>query len=231
MDTAQSVIAAPRFTKADETELTGETVQGLEGMNVTSLHLLPPPHVAQDATVGTALQIARGHNGDPVLVLKGNKPVAFLDMADLAACEADGMLDRQVNIVAQPFAGSRDAPLKPESFRIITPETPLTELYLFLKEHSFAIITDAERNEVLGVVSQGDLDRFMTRLGVAERPVPLGRRADEEVSRDRSLVEFLHMLDGYAPLVRICHADRSRTKSLTFISSVLDFRRTTCACA
>ena len=166
-----------------------------------------------------------------MLVLKGNKPVAFLDMADLAACEADGMLDRQVNNVAQPFAGSRDAPLKPESFRIITPETPLTELYLFLKEHSFAIITDAERNEVLGVVSQGDLDRFMTRLGVAERPVPLGRRADEEVSRDRSLVEFLHMLDGYAPLVRICHADRSRTKSLTFISSVLDFRRTTCACA
>ena len=94
---------------------------------------------------------------------------------------------------------------------MITPDTPLSELAAFLKENPFAIVTDAEREAVLGVAVQGDIDRLSARLGLGESPASLGRRADDESNRDRSLVDFMATLDGYAPLVRRILTDSRRS--------------------
>ncbi|WFD34912.1 hypothetical protein MCUN1_001757 [Malassezia cuniculi] len=199
METASDAIAAPSRTKANESPLPkSEDAQILNDMTVASLQLLPAPHVAKDAKIEDALNIARAHNGECVLVLSGNKPTGFLSLVDLAANEGN---DTSVSEVMQPFAGTREEPKTPETFRVITPDTPLGDLSAFLQDHPFALVTDASRESVLGVASRGDIDRLIARLGLGEHPTPLGRRAEDESTRDRSLVEFMHMLDDYAPLI------------------------------
>lgn len=209
METASDVIAGPRHTKAAESETpTGDEYKSLQGLTVSSLQLLPPPTVSRDATTQDALRVARTHNGEQVLVCNDKKLTGFVDMVDLAVNED---MNKPISEIVQPFAGTRESPRTPDTFRVITPDTPLSELAAFLKENPFAIVTDAEREAVLGVAVQGDIDRLSARLGLGESPASLGRRADDESNRDRSLVDFMATLDGYAPLVRRILTDSRRS--------------------
>lgn len=99
----------------------------------------------------------------------------------------------------------------------------------FLAEQPFAFVTDASRSFVMCVATSEDLSRYISRRGLgpaaaapmdvdgnttpthagasgsaadaAEQRQPLSRREEEEKRKDRTLGEFLGMLDGYDPLV------------------------------
>lgn len=91
----------------------------------------------------------------------------------------------------------------------------------------FALVTDASRSFVLAVATREDLAKYAQRRGLEApnagnaiptgtlrdtemndatlRPAtteqPLSRREEEEKRKDRTLAEFLSMLDGYRPLI------------------------------
>lgn len=100
----------------------------------------------------------------------------------------------------------------------------------FLAEQPFAFVTDASRSFVMCVATSEDLSRYISRRGLGpsaaapmdvdgnttpthaggasgsnadatETRQPLSRREEEEKRKDRTLGEFLGMLDGYDPLV------------------------------
>ncbi|PWN33908.1 uncharacterized protein FA14DRAFT_161533 [Meira miltonrushii] len=114
------------------------------------------------------------------------------------------------------------------TFTLISPETGLGELEAFLTTHPFALVTDASRSFVLAVATRDDLQKYAQRRGLEEagtktptqdtdmlddtvRPGGVGsssqqqplltRREEEEKRKDRTLAEFLQMLDGYRPLI------------------------------
>jgi len=96
-----------------------------------------------------------------------------------------------------------------------------------LTSYPFALVTDASRSFVLAVATREDLTKYAQRRGLEEpvpggattptstnrdtdmqdvtlRPTnqqPLSRREEEEKRKDRTLAEFLSMLDGYRPLI------------------------------
>lgn len=98
----------------------------------------------------------------------------------------------------------------------------------FLTTYPFALVTDASRSFVLAVATREDLTKYAQRRGLEEpnavgattptankdtdmqdgttppvvaEQVPLSRREEEEKRKDRTLAEFLAMLDGYKPLI------------------------------
>lgn len=98
----------------------------------------------------------------------------------------------------------------------------------FLITQPFALVTDASRSFVLAVATRDDLTRYAQRRGLEEPTAgnttptstnrdtdmhditlqaaragqqPLSRREEEEKRKDRTLAEFLSMLDGYRPLI------------------------------
>lgn len=115
------------------------------------------------------------------------------------------------------------------TFTLISPETGLGELEAFLATYPFALVTDASRSFVLAVATRDDLQKYAQRRGLEEagtktptqdtdmlddtvRPGGVGsssqqqqplltRREEEEKRKDRTLAEFLQMLDGYRPLI------------------------------
>lgn len=96
-------------------------------------------------------------------------------------------------------------------------------LLAFLQSTPFALVTDASRSFVLAVATREDLSKYAQRRGLEEPTAttprdtdmqditlqpntttadqPLSRREEEEKRKDRSLAEFLSMLDGYRPLI------------------------------
>ncbi|KAK0550814.1 hypothetical protein OC846_002350 [Tilletia horrida] len=103
-------------------------------------------------------------------------------------------------------AGSRN------TYTIIDPNTGLGELEVFLQSHPFALVTDPSRSFVLAVATRDDLDKFVARRGLGgaaggsgtstQQPaVPLTRREEEEARKDRTLAQFMLMLDDYKPLI------------------------------
>lgn len=90
----------------------------------------------------------------------------------------------------------------------------------FLSKHPFALVTDASRSFVLAVATRDDLHKYAQRRGLEDAGtgsktptgvdsemlnnpthLPLSRREEEEKRKDRTLAEFLQMLDGYRPLI------------------------------
>jgi transcription initiation factor TFIID subunit 10 len=95
----------------------------------------------------------------------------------------------------------------------------------FLTSYPFALVTDASRSFVLAVATREDLTKYSQRRGLEEpagnttptstnrdiempdaiskstEPPQLSRREEEEKRKDRTLAEFLGMLDGYRPLI------------------------------
>ena len=125
---------------------------------------------------------------------------AMVDLVALVAQDAEG--EHRVSEVQQPFAGTAEAPSVPKTYRVVTAETPLAELAVFLRSAPLALVTDAEREQVLGVATGEDLARYSERMGLdtgARRPLPW--RAQEEAQKDHALAQFLRMLDGYSPLI------------------------------
>ena len=198
-------ILAPRRTPLASEPLAVDegTQQYFRGATVRALQVLPPASAEPDTDVKQALAAARAHAGQPVLVVKDARVVGYAAMVDLVALVAqDAEGEHRVSEVQQPFAGTAEAPSVPKTYRVVTAETPLAELAVFLRSAPLALVTDAEREQVLGVATGEDLARYSERMGLdtgARRPLPW--RTQEEAQKDHALAQFLRMLDGYSPLI------------------------------
>ncbi|WFD32641.1 hypothetical protein MSPP1_003690 [Malassezia sp. CBS 17886] len=195
-----AAIAAPARTP-EETgtlEVPAAVQQKYQGATTAALGLLPPAAVAPTATVAAALAAARAHHGACTLVVEGGKLRGYLDMVDLVVADTDGDSEAFVAELVRPFAGTRAAPAKPASFRVLQRETPLAELAVFLQTHPFALITDAARTQVEHVAVAADLARYER---ASSGPTPLPSRSADESHKDSTLAEVLRMLDGHAPLI------------------------------
>ncbi|PKI85464.1 hypothetical protein MVES1_000214 [Malassezia vespertilionis] len=202
MDTAETErVRGPRSVPlAEDAIQVPDHVKQLYGTaTVSSLQLLPVGAIAASATVARALAIARAHHGQSVLVLDNDKMLGYVDMVALVTADAQDAAEEPVQAVYEPFHGTRQDPTYPSTYRLITPETSLGELSVFLQTHPFALITDADRTHVTNVAGAPDLSRY---LGNAPRdPGSLGSRTTEEVRRDSALPDLLRMLDTYSPLI------------------------------
>lgn len=195
---------ARKVREAERRRYAGATVQALE--------LLPPATAHADTPVSAALAAARAHGGQCVLVVDDNVPKGYVDMIDLVMEDTQGRSDAPVGGLQRPFAGTREAPATPETFRVLTRESELAELASFLEDYPFAMITDADRTYIESVATSADVDKFMAKTGA---PTALDPRATEEARKDRSLADMLRMLDQFSPLVRGApHADSRRSHRL-----------------
>ncbi|WFD41048.1 uncharacterized protein MJAP1_004041 [Malassezia japonica] len=194
-----SVVRAPKVTP----EATARKVREAErrryaGATVHALGLLPPATAHADTPVSAALASARAHGGQCVLVVDENVPKGYVDMIDLVMEDTQGRSDAPVSSLQRPFAGTRDAPATPETFRVLTRESELAELASFLEDYPFAMITDADRTYIESIATSADVDKFMAKTGA---PTALDPRATEEARKDRSLADMLRMLDQFSPLI------------------------------
>lgn len=198
-----SVLHAPKRAKApkDAIKVPPAVKARWRDLTVAQLPHLPPATVAPSATVQAALQTARAHHGQCVLIVDGGQLRGYVDMIDLVAQETQGSLDDPVSSVQQPLAGTRRAPRFPTTYRVIHRGTPLAEVAAFLSTAPFALVTEAEPRNVESVITASDLERYADVAQLDAPAAPIGSRPEEESRRDRSLVDVLQALDGYAPLI------------------------------
>ncbi|WFD24735.1 hypothetical protein MEQU1_003439 [Malassezia equina] len=198
-----SVLHAPKRAKApkDAIKVPPAVKARWRDLTVAQLPHLPPATVAPSATVQAALQTARAHHGQCVLIVDGGQLRGYVDMIDLVAQETQGSLDDPVSSVQQPLAGTRRAPRFPTTYRVIHRGTPLAEVAAFLSTAPFALVTEAEPRYVESVITASDLERYADVAQLDAPAAPIGSRPEEESRRDRSLVDVLQALDGYAPLI------------------------------
>lgn len=199
------------------------------GATVEDLQLSPAVCVPSTTTVSSALAVAFDHDYGQLPVLSSangaRKLIGYVDVAQLRKDLDSGRVkgDGQVRQVMVKFGGAKGSKAASSgSFTLITPETGLGELEAFLSQYPFALVTDASRSFVLAVATREDLTKYARRRGldeagtrtptqnmdvdnVAENSAngvaQLSRREEEEKRKDRSLAEFLQMLDGYKPLI------------------------------
>ncbi|WFD48305.1 hypothetical protein GLX27_002974 [Malassezia furfur] len=193
-------VPAPQKTPTvDESlEVSDALKRQFHGATVRQLNLLPPATASPDTPVSTALPMARAHGGQCILIVDDQKLRGFVEMVDLVIAETEERLDTPLRELQRPFAGTKEAPTKPETYRVITPETELAELSVFFETHAFALVTDAERTSVESVATPADLARYVEAAPV---PSTLDARAAEEARKDRSLADMLRMLEQFSPLI------------------------------
>ncbi|BGP27183.1 cystathionine beta-synthase [Rhodotorula toruloides] len=156
------------------------------GATVEDLQLSPALVLAVSTSIGTALQLAfeRDFSILPLhspssradllgwLSIDELKPLAEQGKIDLDA-PLSALMEGSVDDEAGGAAGRRPVKefKKGRKYEVITPSTPLEELETFFARQKgpggsgafFALVTDAGRKFVLGVVTSEDLQKFTQR--------------------------------------------------------------------
>ncbi|GAA5863079.1 hypothetical protein JCM3774_001414 [Rhodotorula dairenensis] len=160
------------------------------GANIDDLQLSPALVLPVSTSVGTALQLAfeRDFSILPLhstssraellgwLSIDTLKPLAEKGQVDLDA-PLSALLrgDASPAATGQQQAAPEERPVKEfkrgRKYEVITPETPLEKLEAFFAQQQapggskvqFALVTDAARKFVLGVVTVDDLNKFTQR--------------------------------------------------------------------
>lgn len=189
------------------------------GATVEDLQLSPAVCVVSSTAIERAISVAHDHDYSQLpLVDEARKLLGYVDVASLRQRLDAGQSqpEDRVETAMLSFAHQGKNAGK-RKFTVITPQTDLADLEAFLGHEPFAFVTDASRAFVLGVVTTEDLTKFVARRGGgggnnvaagsssthanALQAQMLARRADEEARKNRSLADFLLMLDGYEPLI------------------------------
>ena len=178
-----------------------ETLEAWHEATVSSLSLLPVACIEPNATVRTALAASRAHRGQSVLIAEQGYLRGYVDLIDLVSHETQGSLDDLVQDIQHRFV-----PLSDGTFRVIHAGTRLAEVAVFLETAPLALVSDEAGTHITNVVERGDLMRYAEMSGMhapggMEQETSMPNRNDEESRRDRSLVDVLRRLDGYAPLI------------------------------
>lgn len=195
------------------------------GATVEDLQVPPAISVPRSTSIAAALRIASDHDYSqlPLVSDKNRKLLGYVQVQGLESQSKQSKGDETVGSIMTKFSatGSSGA----TTYTVITPDTGLAELEVFLESYPFAFITDPGRAFVLGVATQEDLSKYVSRRGLdsarsgaatptqatantndapmtsAQPSQPMSRREEEDSRKDRTLAEFLGLLDGYTPLI------------------------------
>ncbi|PWZ00745.1 hypothetical protein BCV70DRAFT_200006 [Testicularia cyperi] len=232
------------------------------GATVEDLQVPPAISVPRSTPISSALRVALDHDYSqlPLVSDKNRKLLGYVQVPNLQAGVDQGKADQPVSTMMTKFS-AKSSENGAATYTVITPDTGLAELELFLQAQPFAFITDPGRAFVLGVATQEDLTKYVTRRGldatrsgaatptqtsvdaanttsIPDEPMPsaasssnatnndngtatstqaptdtaasastpaqhqqMSRREEEESRKDRTLAEFMRLLDGYTPLI------------------------------
>ncbi|GAK63364.1 transcription initiation factor IID, TAF10 subunit [Moesziomyces antarcticus] len=213
------------------------------GATVEDLQVPPAISVPRSTSIAAALRVALDHDYSqlPLVSDKNRKLLGYVQKHRLEEQLKEGNSDKTVASIMTKFssgpAASASSSAPAATYTVITPDTGLAELEVFLQSQPFAFITDPGRAFVLGVATQEDLSKYVSRRGLDgtrsgaatptqtttsaaaprdnDEPMPstaaaatsqsaphtMSRREEEESRKDRTLAEFLQLLDGYDPLI------------------------------
>lgn len=233
------------------------------GATVEDLQVPPAISVPRSTSVSSALRVALDHDYSqlPLVSDKNRKLLGYVQKDRLEQQVRSGSSDQSVASIMTKFSSdaspSSSSAAAAATYTVITPDTGLAELQVFLQSHPFAFITDPGRAFVLGVATQEDLSKYVSRRGLDgtrsgaatptqattapgtasqdnnDEPMPstsgqpaassssaaaaaaaaaaaesstpvnhtMSRREEEESRKDRTLAEFMQLLDGYTPLI------------------------------
>lgn len=233
------------------------------GATVEDLQVPPAISVPRSTSVSSALRVALDHDYSqlPLVSDKNRKLLGYVQKDRLEEQVRAGSGDNSVASIMTKFSSgasaSSSSAAAAATYTVITPDTGLAELEVFLQSHPFAFITDPGRAFVLGVATQEDLSKYVSRRGLDgtrsgaatptqattapgatgqdnDEPMPstsagvpadqtsassssaaaaaaaassnpashtMSRREEEESRKDRTLAEFMQLLDGYTPLI------------------------------
>ncbi|KIS70360.1 uncharacterized protein UMAG_01529 [Mycosarcoma maydis] len=236
------------------------------GATVEDLQVPPAISVPRSTSITSALRVALDHDYSqlPLVSDKNRKLLGYVQKDRLEEQVKGGSGDKSVATIMTKFSGgaspSSSSAGVAATYTVITPDTGLAELEVFLQSQPFAFITDPGRAFVLGVATQEDLSKYVSRRGLDgirsgaatptqattsttaatevdnDEPMPstsvgvpagqasassssaaaataaasstqvstqpvLTRREEEEARKDRTLAEFMQLLDGYTPLI------------------------------
>lgn len=236
------------------------------GATVEDLQVPPAVSVPRSTTISSALRVALDHDYSqlPLVSDKNRKLLGYVQKDRLEEQVKSGNNDKSVATIMTKFSSgsspSSSSTAAAGTYTVITPDTGLAELEVFLRSHPFAFITDPGRAFVLGVATQEDLSKYVSRRGLDgtrsgaatptqattstapgaasqdnDEPMPsttagvptsqptassssaaaaaaaassqpaanhqMSRREEEEARKDRTLAEFMQLLDGYTPLI------------------------------
>ncbi|SPO23004.1 related to TAF10 - TFIID and SAGA subunit [Ustilago trichophora] len=232
------------------------------GATVEDLQVPPAISVPRSTSISSALRVALDHDYSqlPLVSDKNRKLLGYVQKDRLEEQVRSGSSDQSVASIMTKFSSgaspSSSSAAAAATYTVITPDTGLAELEVFLQSHPFAFITDPGRAFVLGVATQEDLSKYVSRRGLDgtrsgaatptqsttapgtasqdnnDEPMPstsgqtaassssaaaaaaaaaessatpanhtMSRREEEESRKDRTLAEFMQLLDGYTPLI------------------------------
>ncbi|SNX83370.1 related to TAF10 - TFIID and SAGA subunit [Melanopsichium pennsylvanicum] len=227
------------------------------GATVEDLQVPPAISVPRSTSISSALRVALDHDYSqlPLVSDKNRKLLGYVQKDRLEQQLKSGNSDKSVASIMSKFSSSvspssSSAAAVAVTYTVITPDTGLAELEVFLQSHPFAFITDPGRAFVLGVATPEDLSKYVSRRGLDstrsgaatptqttttlaaagnDEPMPstsssvpaaaaaattvatpsaapiqphtMSRREEEESRKDRTLAEFMQLLDGYTPLI------------------------------
>ncbi|TKY86685.1 hypothetical protein EX895_004325 [Sporisorium graminicola] len=263
-------ISGPRSARVGEPPApSASLVAKYRGATVEDLQVPPAISVPRSTSIASALRVALDHDYSqlPLVSDKNRKLLGYVQKDRLEEQLKSGNSDKSVATIMTKFssgasAASPSAGATAATYTVITPDTGLAELEVFLQSHPFAFITDPGRAFVLGVATQEDLSKYVSRRGLDgtrsgaatptqattstpaaagavsqdnDEPMPstsvgvsegqaaassssaaaaaavasssssqapaLSRREEEESRKDRTLAEFMQLLDGYTPLI------------------------------
>ncbi|KAN0063320.1 hypothetical protein ACQY0O_004485 [Thecaphora frezii] len=229
----QSVPAAPAPAPSPS------LVEKYRGATVEDLQVPPAISLPRSTNIATALRTALDHDYSqiPLVSDRDRKLLGYVELTSLQTHANNGLGSEPVGKVMNRFTSGKGS--NGGTYTVITPDTGLAELEVFLQNHPFAFITDPGRAFVLGVATQEDLSKYVARRGLdqsrsgaatptnstmpesgqvgmedvagasvqapgasgPQQPHTMTRREEEEARKDRTLAEFLRMLDGYTPLI------------------------------
>ncbi|CDR87192.1 related to TAF10-TFIID and SAGA subunit [Sporisorium scitamineum] len=237
------------------------------GATVEDLQVPPAISVPRSTSISSALRVALDHDYSqlPLVSDKNRKLLGYVQKDRLEEQVKSGNGDKTVATIMTKFSSgasaSSSSATAAATYTVITPDTGLAELEVFLQSQPFAFITDPGRAFVLGVATQEDLSKYVSRRGLdgtrsgaatptqatastpaaagaaaqdndepmpstsaavpaaqasassssaaaaaaaassSSQPPAMSRREEEESRKDRTLAEFMQLLDGYTPLI------------------------------
>ncbi|KAF8480265.1 hypothetical protein DFH94DRAFT_741600 [Russula ochroleuca] len=135
------------------------------GAVVEDLQLPPAFSLPGSELIAHAIELAYDRDFSHIPVLgKRRNLLGYIEVATLKKKWEAGEVNPTDKISSCMTRFIRSPRTNP--YTIITPDTALTDLESFLKDHIFALVTDYERKFVLGVATSQDLEGFVSRRGI-----------------------------------------------------------------
>lgn len=151
----QTATASAADTKSLAAKYRGATIEDLD--------LAPALSITPSTPISAALAMSydRDYSQLTVVDSQTRSLLGYLDVERIKSLLKSGEIT-EADVISKAMNRFRR---RGKVYKVITPDTPLEELELFLSEEGreFAVVTDERRRFVLGVATRGDLENFAKR--------------------------------------------------------------------